>query len=95
MAINLKGVNKALVLAALYNASMPQGMGWLHADPATMSEAEAAKLLEERTYFDYLRGRVMKVDLSGDTLEEFLYDRDNGRGAAHAAIAHLLAGAEA
>lgn len=90
MAIDIKGISKAAVLAALYNASRPKGMGFLHAKPGDMSEAEAAKLLKEQTYFDYLRGRVMKVDLSGDELEERLYDRDNGYGAAYHAIAHLL-----
>jgi hypothetical protein len=55
-----------------------------------MTEAEAAKLLKDSMYFDYLRGRVMKVDLSRDSLEERLYDRDNGQGAAYDAIKHLL-----
>lgn len=39
--------------------------------------------------FDYLKGRVMKVNLSGDTLNEWGYDRDNGTGAAERAIASL------
>lgn len=90
MAINLNGANKAAVLAALYNASQPMGMGWLNATAAPMTQDEAEKLLKEQTYFDYLRGRVMKVDLSGDSLEERLYDRDNGHGAAYDAIRHLL-----
>lgn len=88
--IDIKQANKAQVLAALYNASSPQGMGFLHAKSVRMTEEEAAALLKERTYFDYLHGRVMKVDLSGDTLEERLYDRDNGHGAAYDAIADLL-----
>lgn len=40
----------------------------------------------ERIYFDYLQGRVMKVDLAGDELDPRLYDRDNGEGAARRAI---------
>lgn len=86
MTINLKG-RKAAVLAALYNNSRPQGMGFLHYDPTDMTEAEAQALLDEgQTYFDYLKGRVMKVDLSGDELTRTdLYNRDNGPGAAEQA----------
>lgn len=84
--INLEGMDKAIILAALYNASKPQGMGFLHYDPTPMSIEEAQKLLKEETYFDYLKGRVMKIDLSGDTLNTRGYDRDNGDGAAEKAI---------
>jgi hypothetical protein len=39
----------------------------------------------------YLKGRVMKVDLSGDSFGPWLYDRDNGDGAAERVIAELRA----
>jgi len=78
-------------LAALYNASKPQGMGFMHYDPTPMSVEQAEKLLNQGTYFDYLMGRVMKIDLSGDTLEPWLYDRDNGEGAAQKALESLQA----
>ncbi len=85
--INIKGLNKAKVLAELYNSSKPLGMGILQYVPGNMSESEAAELLKKSTYFDYLKGRVMKVDLSSDEgFEEYLYDRDNGIGAAQRAI---------
>ena len=84
--INITGMNKAKILAALYNAARPQGMGLLHYTPEDMTEAEAAELLKQGTYFDYLKGRVMKVDLSKNELYVALYDRDNGNGAAEAAI---------
>lgn len=77
---------KPEVLAALYNASQPQGLGFLHFTPEDMTVQQAAALLEEHTYFDYLRGRVMKVDFSGDELDPALYDRDNGEGAACRAV---------
>lgn len=91
MAISIKGMSKAKVLAALYNASRAQGMGFLPAKSEPMTEAQAAALLKTQTYFDYLKGRVMKVDLSGDVLEERLYDRDLGPGAAAAAIESITA----
>ena len=85
--INLKNKSKAEVLAKLYNASRPQGMSFLQADSNDMTTEEAQSLLDDgHTYFDYLRGKVMKIDLSGDELDPRLYDRDNGDGAAEAAI---------
>lgn len=102
--ISLAGLDKGAVLAALYNASKPLGMGFLHFTPADMTVEEARKHLVcgddheqafpgfrsgDRHYFDYLNGRVMKVDLSGDELDPRLYDRDNGKGAAERAIAPL------
>ncbi len=91
--IDLKGVNKAKALAALYNASQPLGMGFLQYDPTPMTEQEAGELLQQYTYFDYLKGRVMKVDLSGDSFDPWLYDRDNGEGAAARALESILTAA--
>lgn len=55
-------------------------------DPTPMSAEEARALLAHGTYFDYVKGRVLKVDLSGDEVETWLYDRDNGEGAAEKAL---------
>lgn len=87
--ISLAGLNKADVLAVLYNRSKPQGMGFLQYDPKPMTREEAQGYLEKTTYFDYLKGRVMKIDLSSDVLDQRLYDRDNGNGAAASAIDEL------
>jgi hypothetical protein len=88
--IDISKFDKAEVLAALYNASKQQGMGFLNPrgrEPLT--KEEAANLLKEGTYFDYLAGRVMKVELGGDSLDPWLYDRDNGPGAAASALEKL------
>lgn len=85
--IDLANKNKAEVLARLYNASQPLGMGILHYEQNDMTVEEAQELLDSgQTYFDYLKGRVMKIDLSKDKLNPALYDRDNGPGAAERAI---------
>lgn len=89
--IDLKGLNKAEVLAALYNASKPQSMGFMQYTPEPMTTEQAAELLERQTYFDYLNGRVMKVDLAGDVLDPWGYDRDNGNGATARALASMHA----
>jgi len=88
--MNISKLSKAKVLAALYNGSKVQGMGIFQAKPGAMSEAEAQKLLDSgQTYFDYLHGKVMKIDLSGDELETWLYNRDNGQGSAERIIESL------
>lgn len=85
--IDISKMNKAEVLSKLYNAAKPQGMGFLHYDPTPMTVKEAQEYLDAgQLCFDYLKGRVMKVNLSGDELDPWLYDRDNGKGAAEAAI---------
>ena len=88
--IDISKYDKADVLIALYTNAKPQGLGFLHYDPAPMSKDEASSLLEDQTYFDYLKGRVIKVDLSNDVLNPGLYDRDNGKGAAQAAINAII-----
>ena len=86
--IKIEG-RKAAVLAALFNNSKAQGASFMHVTPESMTEAQAETLLEDRTYFDYLKGRVMKTDFSGDTLDPWGYDRDNGAGAAARAVEAL------
>ena len=74
-------------LARLYNRARPQGFGWNDYTPADMTVAEAEALIAEQgTRFDYLRGRVMKIDVAKEPLDTRLYDRDNGYGAAAAAL---------
>lgn len=91
--VNIQGLDKAEVLAALYNRAQPQGMGFLHYIEGDMPTAEARDMLSQygpHPYFDYVKGRVMKVDLRSDVeFDPRLYDRDNGEGAAQGAIARL------
>jgi hypothetical protein len=90
--ISIKGLDKAAVLAALYNASRVQGIGFLAARPGDMTidqarvELVSSSSIHGFMYFDYLHGRVMKVDLSKDEFDEGLYDRDLGKGAAWRAL---------
>lgn len=89
--IDISTLNKADVLAALYNASQPLGLGFLHFDPEPMTGEQAQEILDSSNgYFDYLKGRVMKIDLSTNQLNPRLYDRDNGEGAAQKVINQLL-----
>lgn len=90
--IDISGLDKGSVLAALYNASRPQGLGFLHYDPKPMTPAQGTEILKEEPNsprFDYLNGRVLKIRLDRDALDPVDYDRDNGQGAAAKAIAAL------
>lgn len=85
--IDISKMDKAKVLKALYAAARPQGMGFLHYTPGPMrDEAADAMIASKHLYFDYVDGRVMKVDLASDTLDPRLFDRDNGDGAAERAL---------
>lgn len=92
--IDIRGLSKAAVLAALYNRAKVQGLEFPAEMRMPMAETTAQLILDVlptgSLYVDYLYGRVIKVDLSSDTeFDERLYDRDNGHGAAAQAIDRL------
>lgn len=84
--MNIKGIDKAKILCILYNNSKPLGLGFMHYEPIDMKYEEAKKLLKTQKYFDYLKGRVMKINLDTDDLNTWLYNRDNGEGKAEKLI---------
>ncbi|MEU2996832.1 hypothetical protein ABZ684_04545 [Streptomyces sp. NPDC006995] len=90
--VDITGLDPAAVLAALYNASRQQGRGFLNPhgrEPMTVETAAHLLASTPDSYFDYVNGRVMKVDLSGIQVDVALYDRDNGDGAGAAVINSL------
>ena len=86
MNVNIPKGKLPQALAALYNRARPQGMGFLHYTPEEMTVEQAAELLKTQDYFDYCKGRVMKVSMKGGDTFLGLYDRDNGAGAGEAAL---------
>ena len=86
MKIDISRKNKAEILVALYNASRPLGMGIYDYTPIPMTIEEARGYLKKDTYFHFIKGRILNVDLSGDELDTQKYDRDNGEGAAEKAL---------
>ena len=102
--VSMEGLDRAAVLAALYNNSYSAGLGVLHYSATGMSVEEAAAELDRQEswlaerggandspYFDYLQGRVMKIEIpkDGKELNTWGYDRDNGEGAVAKVIAEL------
>ena len=105
--VNIKGIDKAKLLAALYNRGRPMGMGFLRAQPGDMTLEEAQKLVAggdsgdypggplkgrggDIPYFDYVYGRPLKVNLNGDKVSSWGYDRDNGGTGSFAKIVKKL-----
>lgn len=101
--VNIAGLDKAELFAALYNHAKPLGMGRLQYDPTPLTKEAAQKLMEagddasrmfpgmsrRNMYFDYVKGRPLKIDLSGDEMETWLYNRDQGENAAEQIVAKL------
>lgn len=84
--VNIKGLNKAAVLLTLHKNSKAQGMSFLSLKELTIEECQEIVDQQQKLYFDYLHGKVMKVNISGDEFNPWGYDRDNGEGAAQRAI---------
>lgn len=82
--VNITGLDKAKVLKALHDNSKAQGMSYLHLRELSLEECE--KIVTTDLSFDYLAGKVLKVDISGDSFDPWGYDRDNGECAAQLAI---------
>lgn len=83
--VNIEGLPKPRVLAALYNNSRAVGIGkYQYNKNHKMTYREAEKLLEAKTTFDLLYGRVMYFTIEPDATEidNSLYDKylkDDGR----------------
>jgi hypothetical protein len=90
--LKITNLNKAEVLIALYNNAKVLDLGE-HAlnSHRVLDHKDAEELLKKKTKFDYLYGRVLKVDLTTDELETARYNRDNGQGAAEKALQPLIA----
>jgi hypothetical protein len=108
--INIAKLDKAELLAALYNRAKPQDwLGWLQYRKGDMTPEAAGALLDTRdsffargateydgcqsyTEFHSVKGRVLNVDIGGDTLDATRYDGANGNGAAAMVVARLRGG---
>jgi len=86
--VDISGIDKVALIKALFYNAKPLGMGFLHYDAKhSLSDDEAENLVRSGT--DYVKGRVMKINVSDDTVYTRLYNRDNGPGAAEKVIERL------
>ena len=92
--VDISNLDKAKVLQALYKHAKPQGSGCQHYTEHPLEYEQAKRLLQDGGdgfgYFSYIGGRVLHVNLSGNTLNTWLYNRDNGANAAEKAICELF-----
>lgn len=80
--VDITGIDKAVLLVALYEGAAVLGLGALDRNAGRRLTVEEAKaILEKHFRIDYLWGRPIKVDLSKDLVDPALYDRDAGEGA--------------
>jgi hypothetical protein len=89
--LDIRGIDKARVLKALFNHStfispVAQLTGQTRGNLSTEEARDTLASQGPYLYFDYLFGRLLKVDLSSDDINLRLYDRDNGVGAGEWAI---------
>jgi hypothetical protein len=83
--VNIAGIDKVALVQALYANAKCQGMGQLAYKSGPLPQKEAVTL-SEAAHLDYVKGRVMKCSVAGDTIRTDLYNRDNGPDAAERII---------
>ena len=85
--VKYNGLTKAEVLCALYNRARCVDVKILMSDDPKMTAIQASQFLMTTEYFDYINGRILKVDLSGKYgFDETAYDLYNGKGSAQLAL---------
>lgn len=89
--IDIKGLDKADVLASLVNVHRTKDMVLIEMITGSkviiMTKRQAESRIDAFGLdLDYVQSRAIKTDLSGDELDPRLYDRDAGDGAMARAI---------
>lgn len=86
--VDITGLDKAAVLAALFNnARVPRMFA-----EVKMTTEDARECIDDQgddLFFDYVGGRAVKADLSRDEIDPWGFDRDNGDGAMQRIIDQL------
>ncbi len=90
--VNIEGLDKADLVIALYARARAQGLG-VFADAGCKGQLKRETIEEQfaagHTYFDYVQGRVLKCSIKGPEMDTWLYNRDNGEGAAEGVVEAL------
>ena len=86
MVINISKKNKAALLVALYNNSLPVGIVFNYYDFPKMTIQDSEKLLAKTKCFDYINGHVIFINFNSDFYDTRIYNITNGYYAAERAI---------
>ncbi len=86
--VDISGLNKCRLLLMLAR-NCSHRLASLNARHFSEQDALYA-LLERAGYVDYFRGCAIKTDLSGNSADFSLYDRDNGLGRGAKVVADII-----
>lgn len=86
MLIDISKKNKAALLVALYDNSLPVGIVFNYHDYPKMTIKDAEELLSKTKCFDYINGHVLFIDFNRDTYDTRRYNTTNGYYAAERVI---------
>ena len=89
---DVKGIDKAALLAVCVDIGMYYGpaivaMASRNCEQMTLERARA--ILTESTYFDRLNGVKLSLNMEGDTISGYVFDREFGAGTFEAIVAAL------
>jgi hypothetical protein len=88
--VDIKNVDKVALLHELWSGMKPAVFFAAH--PSMIPSFDADKARDAvGDYIDYFDGRCIKTDISKDTADPRLYDRDAGAGAFARAVARVRA----
>ena len=80
MSIDIGGIDKVKLLRKLWDNQIRAAFFTMNGIPSLpFDESGAAKAITAG-YIDYYAGRAIKSNLSGDTANTAMYDRDAGKG---------------
>jgi hypothetical protein len=89
MKVDISDIDKKVLLQALYTNAKPLGMGILSYIPNHVLPDQEMESILAKGHIDYLHGRLMKINISKDSVDTSLYNEDNGKYAAERVIANL------
>lgn len=87
--IDISNVDRVALLKGLWENQITAGFFTLNAVLAPSFDEELAKKAVEGR-IDYFYGRAIKTDLSKDSVDPYLYDRDAGQGTFQKVVDSLL-----
>ena len=78
--ININGLDKVELLKKLWTNMKPASFFSYHPTVSVPGFDESSARCAVKKYIDYFQGRAIKMDLSVDSIDPYLYDRDAGTG---------------
>lgn len=95
--MNIAGLSKAQLLAALFNYAMPPALRFMSTKSEPMTTEQADRIIKQMLHdkrplkFDSIEGRSLNIDLSSDETDPTRYNLYNGRATAEHVVASLRA----